>query len=307
MKKSYFWILHLFMIALGAYFAADIVNLVVGSYLEASIATPGRERSPQNGVIPVAVRGRGLEYGSIVEGNIFNSELRFKNPEPVQPVERAPSIVAPVPNIPLDFILVGTIVGKTRSFAIIENKRTREQSLYRVGHTLEGGARIIDVARNRVVILRGKDEEVLEVAYIPNQKGRQGRQVMPSSRPPIPAAPVPMQGRGVRQVSKNQWVLDRDEVDGAISNLPQLLTKARIIPNFSNGKPDGFRIFAISKGSLYDKIGLQNGDILHTVNGIDVKDPKNFLKVFEQLKDEPQITVDLVRRNQKQTFNYEIR
>ncbi|MEO2054430.1 MAG: type II secretion system protein GspC [Nitrospira sp.] len=307
MKKSYFWILHLVMIAVGAYFAADVVNLVVGSYLEASIAIPDRGRSPQSGVIPVAIRGRGLEYGSIVEGNIFNSELRFKKPEPVRPVELPPRIVAPVPKIPLDFILVGTIVGRTRSFAIIENKRTREQSLYRVGHILEGGARITNVARNRVVILRGEVVDVLEVAYIPNQKGQRGSQVMPSSRPPVPAAPVPMQGGGVRKVSKNQWVLDRQEVDGAIGNLPQLLTKARIIPNFNNGKPDGFRIFAISKGSLYAKIGLQNGDILHRVNGIDVKDPKNFMQIFEQLKDESQITVDLVRRNVKETFNYEIR
>lgn len=295
------------MIAIGAYFAADMVNLVVGSYLEASIAIPSKDnRSPRSGVIPAAIKGRGLEYDSIVEGNIFNSDLRFKKPEPVRPVEAPPKII-PVPRTPLDFTLVGTIVGRASSFAIIENNRTKEQSLYRVGHILEGGAKITDVERNRVVILRGEDKEILEVAYIPNQKGQRGRQLMLSATPPVPAAPAPSRSGGVRQVSKDQWVLDRQEIDGAISNLPQLLTKARIIPNFSNGKPDGFRIFAISKGSLYSKIGLHNGDILHRVNGIEVKDPKNFLQVFEQLKDESQITVDLVRRNEKETFNYEIR
>jgi general secretion pathway protein C len=298
------------MIAVGAYFAADVVNLVVGSYLEASIVIPDRNRSPQSGVSPLVIKDRGLEYGSIVEGNIFNSDLRFKKPEPVRPVKSARRVapVAPVvPRVPLDFTLVGTIVGRTRSFAIIESKKTREQSLYRVGHVFEGGARITDVARNKVMILRGKHGETLKVAYIPNQKGQRGRQALPTARPPVQAAPVPSRGGGVRQVSKNQWLLDRQEVDGAIKNLPQLLTKARIIPNFNNGKPDGFRIFAISKGSLYAKIGLQNGDILRSVNGIEVKDPKNFLKVFEQLKDESQITVDLVRRNQNETFNYEIR
>ncbi|MFQ5580640.1 MAG: type II secretion system protein GspC [Nitrospiria bacterium] len=307
MKRSYFWILHLLMIAVGAYITADVVNLVVGSYLEASIAIPGRDRgSPQRRVVPIAVEDSDREYGSIVVGNIFNSDLRFKKPEPVRPVEPAP-IIVPVPKIPLDFVLVGTIVGRTRSFAVIENKRTREQSLYPVGHTLDGGAKITDVSRNQVVVLRGKEEEVLTVAYTPNQKGQGVRQVLPPARPPAPASPVSTREGGIRKVSKNQWVLDRQEVDGALSNLPQLLTKARIIPNFNNGKSDGFRIFAISKGSLYSKIGLQNGDILHRVNGMEVNDPKNFLQVFEQLKDESQITVDLVRRNEKATLNYEIR
>ncbi len=299
--------MHLLMIAVGAYLAADVVNLVLGSYLEASIAIPSEDRrSPRSGLVPVTLKGSGLEYGSIVEGNIFNSKLRFKKPEPVRGVEASPPIIQ-VPRTPLDFTLVGTIVGRATSFAIIENKRTKEQSLYRVGHILMGGARITDVERNRIVILRGGNKEILEVAYTPKQSGSKGRQARRSTPSPVPAALVPTRGEGVRQISKDQWVLDRQEIDGAINNLPQLLTKARIIPNFNNGKPDGFRIFAISKGSLYAKIGLQNGDILHRVNGIEVKDPKNFLQVFEQLKDESQITVDLVRRNENETFNYEIR
>ncbi|WDT81411.1 MAG: PDZ domain-containing protein [Candidatus Manganitrophus sp.] len=102
-------------------------------------------------------------------------------------------------------------------------------------------------------------------------------------------------------------MVDRREIENAVNNLPQLLTKARIVPNFSEGKPDGFRIFAITEDSLYAKIGLQNGDILHRVNGIEVKDPQNFLKVFEQLKDENAINVDLVRNNQRETFSYEVR
>ncbi len=89
--------------------------------------------------------------------------------------------------------------------------------------------------------------------------------------------------------------------------MPQLLTKARIIPNFKDGKPDGFRIFAIAKDSLFSKIGLQNGDILSRINNVDVKNPQNFMKVLEQLKDESSINIDLVRSNQKQTFSYDIR
>ncbi|MFQ5781118.1 MAG: type II secretion system protein GspC, partial [Nitrospiria bacterium] len=288
------------------YFAADMVNLVVGSYLEASIAVPkGDDGLPGKGVTPIAIKKGGSDYHSIVEGNIFNSELRWKKPEPVQSLAAPPEIV-PVPKAPLNLTLVGTIVGGGTAYAVIEDSKTKEQTLYRVGHLLAEGAKIAEVGRNRIVVLRGSEREVWEVSYAP-KGNRGGRQLMLSATPPVPPAGLPPSGGGVRQVSRDRWILDRQEIDGAISNLPQLLTKARIIPNFSNGKPDGFRIFAISKESLYSKIGLQNGDILRRVNGIEVKDPKNFLKVFEQLKDESKINVDLVRKNQKETFSYEIR
>jgi general secretion pathway protein C len=112
---------------------------------------------------------------------------------------------------------------------------------------------------------------------------------------------------GIVKLTPNQWVLDRLEITAALDNLPQLLTKARVVPNFTSGKPDGFRIFSIVPDSFFSKIGLLNGDVLQRINGVEVKDPENFMKVFQQLKGESSVTLDLVRNNQKQTFAYEIR
>ncbi|MCI0529943.1 MAG: PDZ domain-containing protein, partial [Nitrospira sp.] len=67
------------------------------------------------------------------------------------------------------------------------------------------------------------------------------------------------------------------------------------------------RIFSIVPDSFFSKIGLQNGDVLQRINGIEVKDPENFMKVFQQLKGETSVSLDLMRNNQRQTFAYEIR
>jgi general secretion pathway protein C len=112
---------------------------------------------------------------------------------------------------------------------------------------------------------------------------------------------------GIRQVQPNQWVLDKQEVNAALGNLSQLLTKARVVPNFVDGKPNGFKIMSIAPDSLYAKIGLQNGDVLQQINGVEIKDPENFMRVFQQLKDEPRIALDFVRNNRRESFNYEIR
>jgi general secretion pathway protein C len=302
MFKSYFWVLHLAMIAAGAYFIADMANVAIGSRLEASIAPKSAGNSGDTPV--VASKGPRRDYNAIVEGNIFNSKMRGKQPEVAGlSMDTALPAMSP-PSVPLNQTLLGTMVGSDdESYAVIEDNKTREQLLYRIGDILGEDARITKISRNKVVVRRGGEEEILEVSLSPEEN-----KPAPHATPTVltPSTPSTL-GSNIRPAGKNRWVMDRREIENAVDNLPQLLTKARIVPNFSEGKPDGFRIFAITEDSLYAKIGLQNGDVLHRVNGIEVKDPQNFLKVFEQLKDESAITVDLVRNNQKETFSYEIR
>ena len=69
-----------------------------------------------------------------------------------------------------------------------------------------------------------------------------------------------------------------------------LLTQARAVPYFKQGKSVGLRLFAIKAGSLFEKIGLKNGDKVVAMSGKttesiygkkwqsfgDYKDPKAF-------------------------------
>ena len=301
MFKSYFWLLHLAMIAAGAYFIADMSNAAIGSRLEASIAVPKAAGNPA-AVPAVASKGMGRDYNAIIGGNIFNSKMRGKKPEPAVSGPAQSFAEVSAPRVPLNQILLGTMVGNDgESYAVIEDAKSHEQLLYRIGDPVGEDGKVAKISRNKVAVRRGSDNEILEVILFPEDN-----KTAPRAAPTAVAAPA-APGSNIRAAGKNRWVVDRREIENAVDNLPQLLTKARIIPNFSEGKPDGFRIFAIAEDSLYSKIGLQNGDILHQVNGIEVKDPQNFLKVFEQLKDESAITVDLVRNNQKETLSYEIR
>jgi len=112
---------------------------------------------------------------------------------------------------------------------------------------------------------------------------------------------------GVREVAANHWLIERAKIDAALANLPRLLTQARLIPNFSGGKADGFRLLNMQAGSFFTEIGLQEGDVLQRINGIEVNDPQNLLKAFQQLRNETAINVDLQRQAQPVTLAYEIR
>lgn len=304
MPQVSYLILHLAMIAAGAYFMADMANLAISSHLESIIdKTPEVSREDVSPAATGVIKGT-ENYRIIVQKNIFNSVNK-----PTALAKGSEAKVLPSQNTslpPLNFTLVGTAYP----FAIIKDPKEKNQKLYRKGDII--GAllgkndvnkpKLISVKRNKVVLLRGGQKEVLEVTIKSKKKKSGAKRVSGRS-----GSSKSKNADTIKQVSDNQWVLDRRELDAALKNLPQLLTKARVIPSFKDGKPDGFRIFAIAKDSLYAKIGLQNGDILHRINSVDVKNPQNFMKVIGQLKDESSISVDLVRNNQKQTFSYEIR
>ncbi|MEK7748108.1 MAG: type II secretion system protein GspC, partial [Nitrospirota bacterium] len=226
------------------------------------------------------------------------------------PVTPPPVIVAP-PKAPLNMTLIGTVIsadGPSQSYAVIEDGRTRRQYIYRIGDFLLPDAKLAEIYRSRVVISRGDGEEddVL-VTALSGLKGTPSTGAGSGMIPPPASRERSMEGGGgIRQVSNGNWVMDRQEVDTAIAQLPELLTKARIVPNFTDGKPDGFRIFSIRQGSFYEKIGLQNGDIIKRVNNIDVGNPQNFLEVFEKLKGENNIQVEGIRDNKEERWKYNI-
>jgi general secretion pathway protein C len=279
----------------GAYVAADLVNLLIARQLEASIRVddraPGDAPRAASRVLPDPAA-----YVRILEGNLFNPALRGPAPSPV--------VEAPPPTAPLDvqMTLIGTGEGEgAPSFAVIEDRVTREQRVYRVGDVVKDGVVLAKVERNQVVLRLGAQQQVLSL-YTDGTED-----VASGAEPPRAPGDVAAATGGVRQVQTNRWVLDKHEVSAALENLPQLLTKARVIPNFSDGKPDGFKIFSIAPDSLYAKIGLQNGDVLQQINGVEIKDPENFMRVFQQLKDETNIALDFVRNNRRESFAYEIR
>lgn len=265
------------LITLTAWLLADLINLVLGDQL----TVPTAKALASTGIVTTQTElGRRDLASVILERNIFNS----RPTPPISPIETAST---EMPGLKLR--LIGTVVGGAQSsFAIIEDLNTREQLLYRLDDLVTQGAKLVKIERNQVVLQRGSLKETLSV-YLEEPPAQEGR------------------ATGVRSVARNKWVLDKREITGALENISRLLTQARLIPNFTAGRPDGFKIVSIVPRSFYEKIGLQNGDVLQRLNGVDVKDPQNFLVVFQQLKEENNFSLDLVRNNSKETFQYEIR
>jgi general secretion pathway protein C len=285
---KYVGVFNIVLLAGFTYLLADLSSLLIGQRLEVNPALPPVESLTTTSG---QVRPSQEIYKAILERNIFSTQ-------PVGSIAPTEAI-APVRRLPLQIRLIGTVVGNPEdTFAVIFNQATKQQHLYRLGDPVGDDGKLVEIERNQVAVLR---EEGLRETYevIWTEETPNGR----SKKKPRTAAAVPPPLSG-----QSRWVLDKQEVQETLQNLPQLLTKARVIPHISaEGKNEGFRIVSIKPDSFYQRIGLQNGDVIQQINGIEVKDPQTFMSVFNQLKNETSITLDLIRKNQKESFSYEIR
>lgn len=110
----------------------------------------------------------------------------------------------------------------------------------------------------------------------------------------------------VQKEGPGKFTVDQREIDEAIQNLDKLYTDIRAVPNFQGGKVSGMKILSVRGDSLFAKLGLRRGDVLQKINGIEL-DVKRGFEIFNQLKDQKNLTLDLIRQGQPTTLEYEIR
>lgn len=206
----------------------------------------------------------------------------------LQPVDKPAAAPTPmtVKKSDLALALIGTFLpDHGEAFAIIEDTKRSNQEVFNLGETIFGEAKLRAIKVDRVEIERNGQIEVLVLDEFAESKGA--------------AAPVTVTG-------ENQFVVAEREVDDALSNLPLLLTQARAVPYFKDGQSIGLRLFAIKSGSIFEKIGLRNGDVLRSVNGNGLGDITQAVKIFEQLKNQRSINVQLERGGAPLEFKYDI-
>jgi general secretion pathway protein C len=192
--------------------------------------------------------------------------------------------------------LLGIVFGDQRGvFAIVEELASKQQALYRIHDQILDLGEVSEIRRNGILVRQGDLEELLELALLehPPVPGGTGA---PPSAVQQPTAGVPL-----------RKVVDRREVEQAMSDLPKLLSQARAAPHMVNGSVNGFRLDYIAPTSFYEKIGVQAGDVLQRVNGVDIRDPSTMLNLLQQLKNEQIVKLDMLRNNQRSTITYELR
>ena len=123
-----------------------------------------------------------------------------------------------------------------------------------------------------------------------------------------PILPVTVLEPPVADAELGEGLIDRDELQAFIELGPQAILQAiEVDPVFEDDAFRGFRIdwLAASPSGLVDS-GLRLGDIVTSVNGVDISQPAGFMRVWESLPEVGHLHVDIVRAGEARTLAWAI-
>lgn len=299
--KKYFWVVNLVVVAICAGFGGRAAaHLIEGAFL----AGDDMPAAPRHAALPPVAQVHDKGGDDILKRNVFCSGCA---PIIAQPVASGPESNEPQKSA-LQLELVSTMVcpsDQTWSMAVIRDLSTKEKDPAMYNRGMKVGttdATVVAVVQRRVYLRNQGRLEYLELDGGPTPPPR----VAVNVPPPPESGEMGDIDRGVT-CSGQSCNINRSLVEKLLSNTAMLATAARVVPSIKDGKPNGFKLYAIRPNSIFGKIGLQNGDTVRTINGMDMSSPDKALEVFTKLRNASHLTVQLERRGANTTLDYTIR
>lgn len=251
-----------------------------------------------------------MDYAQILRNNPFGFAAGELKPLIAQPKQETPLMSAS------DLTLIGTVAGaKGSSYAILIDKKGT-QEVFKAGQSVFGYGILETVKKDRVYITSGDmPVEVLLSDLIFNKDtARQGE----------PSATMPAGGRGGRKArgeagaqaetssiakrtAEGAYAVDRQRIVKAMENMGDIMTDARFIPNIVEGSAKGFILNEVKGGGLFHSLGLQNGDVLLSVNDFDISSPESALQAFTALKGMDRVQLNVIRDGSNTTLTYQLK
>jgi general secretion pathway protein C len=306
--RKYLWAVDLVVIALCATFAARAAATVIEKSLVSGAATSKRTvRAPTSTASSSAVYSKQVE--DILKRNIFCSKC-----PPILEVPKAPGEDGPPPPPPLQRTTLNLKVLAIMfapppadphwSIAIIRDNDDKTTGPFSIGSKLRDST-VDDVEEARVILLFADGRrEFIDLL---------DRPVPPPGTPAPAAAAAPADPfaaeleKGIKKIGEHNYEVQRATVDSLLGNMGALAKGARIVPETRDGRPAGFRLFSIRPEGPFAKIGLQNGDVISAINGLEMTSPDKALEVYTKLRTANHLSVAVERGGQKITKDYNIR
>lgn len=290
---KYFWVLILLTLALVAFFLASGTNeLAAGTIAELLPASPSKQVKVTNSRTTVSNRTLVQNGDIILERNIFDSTASvIETLDTAPPADVPISVDGEMPLVPCDEAgvkLLATVASDRDpewSFANVEINK--EKQLLRMGDKVL--SREVSGVSWRYLILKGVSDE----CYI-DMFDQDGRKKAPPKIAAKKGAPVANKGISVN--GEFERTVDRSVVDQALANPTKFAKDVRVRPYKKNGEVVGFRLRRVQTGSAIEQLGAKRGDVLHSVNGIELKSVDDALSAYQKLRSENQLSFSVTRR-----------
>ena len=310
--KKYIWVINLILLAGISYTTAKIVT----DRIKEAVTPPVSEAFASSRLSPENRPDGSLKHSSprssynvILTKNIFNLKRTSLGPSGLS--------VNEVPQTTLKLELLGTVLGGSGKSAIIKNLDTSKVRGYVEGELIDivtsESVKLARIENCIAMVERGEGPETIKCkkdiggvssAVSQSQPGQIGapNRIERRDKSSKEKTQTGAENVDVREVSEGVYEVDQKMLEEALNDPNQLMTQARAIP-----QEDGLKFFAIRPNSVFFKIGLRNGDVLHSINDVELDNIENAFSIFEELRGQTHFSIDLSRRGQNFTYEYTIK
>jgi general secretion pathway protein C len=300
----------------GSFLIATVVNTVTASLLFPANKITRTRINPSSLVIPNATASlspKGVE--AILKRNIFNSdgdvdETIIEGSGEETGEEDLTNAVKSTLNVRL----LGTIYGGDpfSGAAIIENTSKRSTNTFMVGDILIRGAKITEVLRERILIDNKGRIEYIEVEKTKLVRSRRSRKkkggAVKKGIAPLANTPPPKKfaEEGFERDGSKIELTDEYRKKLLTTDFTKVLQDAKATPNMVDGELRGFRLTRIRSGSIYEKSGFQNDDIVEEINGVSLNDTSQAIRLLQSLRNESSIEIRINRNGSSMRFDLNV-
>ncbi len=269
---------------------------------EPAVGTAGAEESL---AVQTPAKPPLLDYRIILTRNLFDSQNPLDFPDMVEIGADGAEGAAPGSKS-LAVRLYGTVAASPRQFSwaiMSKDESDAPQEIFRIGDDLYGEGTLRRIRRNEVVVALEDGTEVVVGLY--DGEPKENRVARASKR--RNKGDEGELGGSIRKIGDNRYEIDSSEIQLAMNNVDKLAREARIVPSFKDGNTVGFKVFRIKPNSFYKKLGLRNGDVINAINGFEINSTEKALQLYQMLRTEKNLNLEITRRGQPITLEYIIR
>lgn len=182
-----------------------------------------------------------------------------------------------------DWTLSGTFVGDSHAHAMFVDAQGNEQ-LLALGEKIQG-CELIDVLRGSAKVSCGGSVHTL---HLRNSVGD-----------------LILQAHHSQSIPQQQLItLSRDEVMDYVKARQRLVSEIGFLPLMEDQRVIGFTVSKIRPNTRAAALGLFNGDIIKSINGVSASKPSQFLQTVKELSSTPEVSIEVDRFGQTLAYTY---
>ena len=235
------------------------------------------------------------------ESNIDIDSLRqadlFGHYTPNQQTNAANNVKVDAPKTRLNLTLAGVVANSDQALSLAVIANHGSQDTYGINEVIQGTrVKLKAVLVDRVILDNEGRDETLMLDGVDYSKL--------SMDNPQPLRVEPVRNQEVNDESAD--LEDKlDKIHQEIQNDPKALLKYVRLAMVKEGNDiQGYRLSAGSDRALFDSVGLQDGDVAVSINGVDLKSADALTQVLCTLSDIQEINLTVERDNQLEDIQF---